>query len=518
MSFDLEAYRRAAERFLRELNREYYLHHAGRKATYDIAAIHQRYAGLFQRDAVGRLGEASAGARGDERRRLRYLAHFAFEGCLGAATKEEARGIAELEARMEVEADSRRLPYRAVAVAQANEPDGARRLALEQARNEQLSERLNPLYGEALAKAHALARELGWESYRAAFSALRGVDLQAVSWQMRDFLAATDAVYGEVLEPELQRAGLGRLGDLERHDLPRFFRAVHLDGAYPAEGLVASFRASLSGLGIDVDGQRNVHLDTEARPTKTPRAFCATPRVPGEIYLVISPVGGRDDYSALFHEGGHAEHYATTDRELAFEFRHLGDNSVTESFAFLLEHLVVTPQWVADRLAAEPAAIVSHARAAKLVMLRRYAAKIAYELELHGAAPDVAAMPERYARLLGDAVRVRWPRVSWLSDVDSGFYVACYLRAWALEAHWRRALSERFGERWFEQAAAGAWLRSIWRQGQRLDAGELLAEALGEELDFTLLARELAGSRGADNRGSAPGRPGRGGSSASAAP
>jgi hypothetical protein len=90
-------------------------------------------------------------------------------------------------------------------------------------------------------------------------------------------------------------------------------------------------------------------------------------------------------------------------------------------------------------------------------------------------------------------MRVEWTPQSWLADVDGGFYVACYLRAWALDAHWRRALRSRFGESWFERRDAGEWLIELWRQGQRRDAEELLAEALGEELDFSLLATELVG-------------------------
>jgi hypothetical protein len=76
--------------------------------------------------------------------------------------------------------------------------------------------------------------------------------------------------------------------------------------------------------------------------------------------------------------------------------------------------------------------------------------------------------------------------------VDPGFYVACYLRAWALETHWRRALRERFGERWFASAEAGAWLRGLWSHGQHLDADELLAEELGSELDFRVMVEELS--------------------------
>lgn len=55
-------------------------------------------------------------------------------------------------------------------------------------------------------------------------------------------------------------------------------------------------------------------------------------RSPGEVYLVLTPVGGWDDFSVLFHEGGHTEHFANVDPGLAFEFRYLGDNSITEAF------------------------------------------------------------------------------------------------------------------------------------------------------------------------------------------
>jgi hypothetical protein len=203
-------------------------------------------------------------------------------------------------------------------------------------------------------------------------------------------------------------------------------------------------------------------------------------------------VGGRDDFQALYHEGGHTEHYAGVDPAMPFEFRHLGDNAVTESFAFLFEHLTETPAWLEARLGvSDPVPVIAHARASLLMLMRRYTAKLAYEIELHAPAARVDALADRYAELLGGATRVRWPGVAWLSDVDAGFYVVCYLRAWALAALWRRSLVERFGEAWFEQPEAGEWLRGLWREGQRLSAEELAEQELGAKLDFAALADEL---------------------------
>jgi hypothetical protein len=493
LTFDLDEYRRRAERFSEELSRAYYQHLAGQRPELEIEPIYDEYADLFACADVERLRGLAAVAGGDdEKRRLRYLLQFAFDGLLGLETRAESAELAGLEASLEIDPGDGPIPYRAVPIEQANEPEPDRRAALEEARNAVLVERLNPLHRAALERAHELCHAFGWPSYASAYAELRGIDLEALARQAASFLQATEEAYAAIVDPQLRRTGMPTLGELRRADLPRFFRAADLDPVFPADRLVASLADTLAGLGIDLGRQTNVHLDAESRRTKSSRAFCSTPRVPDEIYLVIAPTGGRDDYGTLFHEGGHVEHYANTAPGLAFEFRHLGDNSVTESFAFLLEHLTEDRYWLRHRLGVEdPEPAVAHTRAFKLVLVRRYAAKLRYELELHGDSAALAEMPGRYAALLTEALRIPWPRASWLADVDGGFYAACYLRAWALETRWRAALEERFGSSWFASPDAGKWLRSLWIHGQRLDAAELLAETLGGELDFTVMATEL---------------------------
>jgi hypothetical protein len=492
LAWDLDEYRREAEVFLEEIDREYYLQGAGHKPDLDIEPIYERHQALFSRQAVERIGEARAAAAGEDQTRLRYLHQFALDGHLGAETRDLEERVADLEAALKVKVGAEVVPYRMAPVVQANEPDADRRAEIEAARNAVLAERLNPLHLEVLERSHAACKELGWPSYLDAYSDVRGLDLRALAAQLDRFAEATEAGYVATVNDELERTVGRRMGELRRSDLVRFFRASHLDSLFPADRMVPALRETLAGLGIDLDAQSNITLDTETRPTKSPRAFCSVPRVPEEVYLVLPPIGGREDYAALFHEAGHAEHYGSTDAELAFEFRHLGDNSVTESFAFLLEGLTANGEWLSRVLGVDEAeAAMEHARAARLVMLRRYSAKIAYEVELHGPGADLSAMPERYAALLGDRIGVPWPRETWLSDVDPSFYVACYLRAWALEVDWRSALAGRFGDAWFEDPDAGTWLRDLWGQGQRLDAEVLLAQATGGSLDFRRLASEL---------------------------
>ena len=319
-----------------------------------------------------------------------------------------------------------------------------------------LESELNPLHLSALERAHALARELGWDSYREMYGDLKQVDLAALERQTSAFLEATRDAYAPAVEPHLRsQVGLG-LDELRRSDLPYFFRARGFDDLFPQEQLIEALEGTLRGLGIELDEQQNVKLDTEQRPLKSPRAFCAPVHVPDEVYLVIPRQGGRDDYAALFHEAGHTEHYAHVDATLPFEFRHLGDNSVTEGFAFLFEHLTEDPVWLEAILDVRGSdEYAGYVRASKLVFLRRYAAKLAYELELHSGRP-LSEMPALYSSLIGDALAVEWPARTWLSDVDPGYYAANYLRAWAFETRLRKLLRERFGDAVVHAAGGGS--------------------------------------------------------------
>ena len=492
MGFDLESYSQRAEQFVSELDREYHLHFSGQQAEYRLEDVYERHRDLFGREAIVELREAADGD-GETGRRAELLLELAVGGFLGLASATEEAEIARREAQIELRLNGEAIPYRRAPSEQANEPDPGRRAELEAARLELLAEQINPLHRENLERTHILIRELGWESYAEACEQLSGIDLRRLAGQARRLLEETDPLYESVMDRQLERVLDKRLADTRRSDLARFFRAPGLDNGFPASSLVESFASTMTGIGLDLDAQPNVLLDTEERPTKTPRAYCAPVRVPQEVYLVVAPIGGQQDYEALFHEGGHTEHYANVDPDLPFEFRHLGDNSVTESYAFLLEHLVSQQSWLETTLpSADARAVADQALAVKLFFLRRYSAKLAYELELHGPDADLERMPPRYAELLGDATRIEWPIETWLDDVDGGFYVACYLRAWALEANWRQALRERFGERWFAEPAAGEWLVGLWRRGQRQRADELAAETIDRELDLAELAGEFS--------------------------
>jgi hypothetical protein len=482
----LDAYREEADRFIAALDEEYYLHFAGLKESFELTPIYERYADLATLDACRRLGEAAEPAD----RGAVELWRFACEGYLGNLTREEAEEVAGLEASLEAEVDGESIGFRLLRPAIANEPDRGRRERLDRARVELTASELNAHHVRVAEIRRDAMVPLGAETYRDLYARFE-FPLDELAGQCERFLAATEDLYVSAFDKLFRRRVGVPLEEAKRWDLPRLFRATEWDAGFTAEAMVPALEATLLGLGIDLRRQENVHLDVEARPTKSPRAFCAPIEVPGRVMLVIQPMGGPDDWHALFHEAGHTEHYAHTMADLPVEARRLGDNAVTEGWAMVLELIVNEPEWLTRRLDfARPEEFAAEAAAGLLYFVRRYAAKFLYELELHGGAA-LEDMDVRYVERMQDALKIEPSAVDYLADVDPGFYSSSYLRAWAFESLLRGFLREEFGRAWFTRAEAGALLRELWSEGQRPTADELIDEVMGATLDLEAVAERI---------------------------
>jgi oligoendopeptidase F len=433
---------------------------------------------LTRLDAANRIGLAVDGSR-----RTRELWRFACEGHLGELTREHAEKVAELEAELTVTVDGDSIPFRMIRPTMANEPDRSRRERLERARNELVEEHLNPLHLDALARIRGVVADLGAPNYLELYRRF-GYELDDLAEQCREVLAETERLYEHHADRLFrERVGIG-LDEARRFDVARLFRAPEWDPVFPGDRMLPALESTLADLGIDLRSQQNVHLDLDERPQKSPRAFCAPIEVPGKVMLVIQPIGGVDDWRALFHEAGHTEHFAHTSASLSVEERRLGDNAVTEGYAMLLEYLTAEPSWLSRRLDfPRPAEFAAEEGIGLLYFVRRYSAKLLYEIEFH-AADDPTALKARYVELLGDALKIDPSEADYLGDMDGEFYVTAYLRSWAFEAQLRAYLRERYGSTWFARREAGSLLREMWEEGQRPTADELLKDVTGSTLEM----------------------------------
>jgi hypothetical protein len=482
----LDAFRERADRFIAEQDEEFYLHYAGLKERLELEPIYERYADLTTLEQAQQIGGAVDGDPG-----VRELWRFACEGYMGNLSKTFAEKIAELEATLEVTVDGESLPFRMLRPVMANSEDRDRRKRLYDAAAELTEEHLNPVYLEGTAVAHDAARTLGGGTYRDLYVERFGWRLEELAAQCRAFLESTERLWedeGDRLFRE--RVGIG-LDEAEGWDTPRLFKGVAWEEYFPADRLLPALRRTLGDMGIDLDSQQNVHIDAEDRPTKDPRAFCSPIEVPEKVMLVIKPIGGPDDYRAFFHEAGHAEHFANTSPELRVEEKRLGDNAVTEGWAMLLQHITDDTRWLSRMLDfPQPREYAREGAVNLLYFVRRYAAKLLYELEFH-ATEDVPALRTRYVELLGDALKISPSPSNYLADIDAGYYVSSYIRSWAFEAQLREYLRTRYGHEWFASPKAGAELLDLWSQGQRLGAEDLLKQVTGEELELEAVAERV---------------------------
>ncbi len=465
-----------------ELGREHYLTGSGLKADPEFQMIYEKYGALVSDEALD-----TARASG-----LRELVEWVVDIRVGrlVAPYEERQLVWEQEATVEVNGTS--VPYLRVPIELSNCADRAWRNALDAARAETGARGLADLRRERFLAEHEALRALGLGDYVETVGALSGIDLDALGRATRAFLDRTAAMYDETLPQLVRRRLQVPVADLTRADSVRLFRADQYDAAFPPGALLATAVAQMHDMGLDATQAGRIRFDTEEREGKQPRAFCVPVHVPEEVYLVLRPRGGHNDYRTFWHELGHAMHFASVAPDLPFAARWLGDNSVTEGYAMLWDHLTLDPGWLnryCTMNRGDARSLAFELGVSELFMVRRYAAKLVYELELHRS--DLTGMGPRYAEFLTEATRCRYVEHDALLDVDPAFYSARYLRAWQFEAALSRSFTERYDEDWYRNPKAGTAVRDLMGRGQAEPADRLAAEATGLPLTFDHIVTRL---------------------------
>jgi len=458
-----------------------------------LEQLYAAHPGLFTGPSLATVRQARQQAEDDSGATAMFENYLEREW-IGRQTAALQDQLANREAAAEVTLEGETFAFRQLPVKLANEADGARRASLYAAADPVYRE-LNPLRVQMLQTAYRLSRELGYDGYIALATRQKSLDLEQLRGTCHTWLEQTCDLYRQLLDEQLQQElGAGR-DAFTRADTARLLRCQRFDPLFPRERLLPALEETLRGLGIELSRQKNILLDTEDRARKVPRAVMFPIDAPQDIRISIRPVGGIDDFAALFHEMGHAQHFAHT-TETAWEFRNVGSsNAVTEVFAFLFEHLLDDAGWLQQvlGLGGEEAQAFLRSRAfRRLFMLRRYCGKLEYESRLHAGVADPAA---EYADLLSAALlycREASEELRYLADVDELFYSADYLRAWFLEAQLTEHLRHRFGPAWYTTPAAGMFLQQLWATGLKEEPAGFARRAGLGALNPAVLQAEIA--------------------------
>jgi hypothetical protein len=497
----LERLRRDGQAFTEEISRESYLAHSGHKSSAEFKPIYDKYAHVLGADALTlTLENFRDSARGsEEHRSARLLLEWQLES-------QASRSLAELDEReiawestavIETKAGEQ-IQYQAAAIEIGNERDRKRRLEVDAARAALVEREHAPLRLERIQREKDFIESLGIaSSYNSAFEEITGVSLESLASECAAFLRDTQAMWDETLPYYLKRSLGITPSEATRSDALALLRAREYDDAFPGNALEPSVWRQLREMNVDPTAGGRIIYDVGERPGKRARAFCAPTRVPEEVYLVLRPHGGQSDYTTLMHEAGHALHFANVRDDYPFEYKWLGDNSVTEAYAMLFDHRMQDRGWLIRYSELQPGNVDQFLRLAgfeELHYIRRYCAKLIYEVEAYGDSAEWKDLPDLYVDTLTRATNFQYRAADAFIDFDPRYYSTRYLRAWQLQALLNETLVTRFDLDWYRNPSAGPWIISeLWSEGQRETAEELAARVSsnGQELSFAPLIRNI---------------------------
>jgi len=445
-------------------------------ATANQDSLYRAHSHLFTGDNIALVRRAEAEEPDSlQKKRLRYFLRYLTTEFINKEVAPLTDRVSNYEASAVVNVEGTSIPYRQVGTLMANERRQSVRALLYQAQNPVLDSltTMLRLIEEATLR---LTRDLDYPSYGAMAGILKEFSLEGFRATAEQTLAATDSLYRALLSEMVRRYLGSDLKTFYVYDLARLFHNSQFDKYFTGASLLNVLNSTYSGMGIDIPAMKNLSIDTVGRAGKSPRAVCYPIDVPTDIRLSIKPIGGWNDFSALFHEIGHALHYAGT-RENSFEFKYAGEPTVTETYAFLSEYILANQAWLRIRKLMPTPILKDFVRFQafhRLFFVRRYCAKFLYELQLHSG---VSRPDSLYTALQTAAIGTQQTSSDakrYLADVDAFYYSAGYLRAWFLESQLNEKLTREYGVNWFEHPRAGEYLRSLWAFGDRLNGDEFL--------------------------------------------
>jgi hypothetical protein len=498
---DPDAFEARLGNFLYESFEEARAVRVGEKETSEQAAIVERYADLFTLPQLEALSEAesqatSNGASADDLERLYRLRKTCEGGIVGAelAKREDALENDLLAARVGWKDEE--MPLRTAQARLALLDDYGERDELGE-RQAEVSAAFNGERLQLIAAAESLEVELSAQPDPIRRSEEeKGISLHELASALTEASARLDERWSE-----LRNRWFDRLLGAGRDDIPRQHHTAYMRRLSPLAGTYTRERATeicldtLARLGFDLSAMPNIHLDLDDRPQKSPRACVIASRPPEIVHLITRAQGGLHDYEALLHEAGHALHYGGCDPALPYAFRALSrDHALTEIYSYITAKIVNEPGWHEHYFSLSEEVARENAEAGtflEVLLFRRYVAKLQFELEFWQRFAADGGTEKGYSERQESATGVRYRPDWYLSDMDSGFYSADYLRAWIRSAQLRVSLLEEVGDDWWKSAKTGKFLRSLFREGTRPSNEEIAARLGFEPLDCAPLLAEL---------------------------
>jgi hypothetical protein len=245
-------------------------------------------------------------------------------------------------------------------------------------------------------------------------------------------------------------------------------------------------------LGFD---PKKILLDKEDRPDKYASPFCSFVRIPSDVRISYKPENPINDLSSVFHEYGHGFHATSMRAELPYWTRYVTSNGLNETFSTLFEDLIHDPVYLEHKLGinkdiAED--LVRRIRFSRLFSVAFYSANSLFRIETWEKKVPFEKWDALYAKHYKECMGVEMPGNYWqLHHIlpESTMYVPSYLLAEINAFNIANEAKEDFGKHWWEEKAAGIYIKNIMQDGADSDAGTF------EKMDAKEFVKDLTTPR-----------------------
>lgn len=157
-----------------------------------------------------------------------------------------------------------------------------------------------------------------------------------------------------------------------------------MGSSYSKDELLPALFKTFDNMGFQTD-KLGITFDLEPRERKLQNGLCVSVSVPNDIRVLASIGGGRGSYSTVFHEYGHALHFAHIDQD-HYMLRDRTDRIICESMATFCENVISQPQWLIkyENVPEENIPhLINKLNEHKIIGLRLMLAYVYFEIELY---------------------------------------------------------------------------------------------------------------------------------------
>ncbi len=299
-----------------------------------------------------------------------------------------------------------------------------------------------------------------------------------------DYLSSTDKVYFQKTSTWVEK----KLGnDLENVNRSHAFRLMRIDAYdkyFPGSAMKEIVGKTMEGLGLDLKKRKDIIVDIKNDHRRNADAICIPVDIPGEVRVLLKPIGGLIDLEALLHEMGHAYFVSGFAPSTPVEYRRLTRSpALDESFAFLFMQLLENPKWLTDVAkldVSDAEKLTEEMRTKRLLLIRRHIGKFLAEKDLFESRNFKDPSP--YCDWMRRSTGFKCEPDEYLIDMESEFYSAEYVWGWAGAEILRLYLEDSFGENWYQVSEAGSFMEKIASEGRRNSLKQVLFKFCGSEL------------------------------------